>query len=164
MTCRNAFYRMHAEMEHEAAVELFKKSCPDDFGYAGRPDTCFGSNRDCVACWERQCEKKITFEKGCEDKLEPMTTKKTKAELMEELEAANKTKDDLEKQLTELEKYKTYRDCGDELKAVHTAFMDSGFSSEQAFSLMQTMLFQATTTSISTNIVRDLSRTVNRRK
>lgn len=74
MTCRNAFYVSHANMEHEQAIELFKKSCPDDFGYATRPDYCFGSNRYCMACWERQCEKNITFEdiadilkKGCED-------------------------------------------------------------------------------------------------
>lgn len=74
MTCRNVFYAYHANMEHEQAIELFKKSCPDDFGYARRPDYCFGSNRDCMACWERQCEKNITYEdiahilkKGCED-------------------------------------------------------------------------------------------------
>ena len=72
MTCRNLFYQKHADMEHEAAVQLFRDSCPDDFGYAEEPDYCIGSNIDgaCTRCWERQAND--ILEKGCEVKVEPV--------------------------------------------------------------------------------------------
>lgn len=80
MTCRNLFYQKHADMEHEAAVKLFRQSCPDDFGYAEEPEYCIGTNveGDCTRCWERQAEEKLTYEhtdiyeKGCEVKMEPV--------------------------------------------------------------------------------------------
>lgn len=72
MTCRNLFYQKHADMEHEAAVQLFRDSCPDDFGYAEEPDYCIGSNIDgaCTRCWERQAND--ISEKGCDVKMEPI--------------------------------------------------------------------------------------------
>lgn len=57
MTCREVFYQMHADMEPEAAIELFKDSCPDDFGYAEEPDYCIGCTGDddlCAKCWSRE--------------------------------------------------------------------------------------------------------------
>jgi ribosomal protein L9 len=66
------------------------------------------------------------------------TTKKTKAELLEELEQTQKTVNDLKKELKNLEKYKVVRETADELKAFHSAFVDAGFTDAQAFKLLET--------------------------
>lgn len=61
MTCREVFYQMHADMDPEAAVKLFKDSCPDDFGYAEEPDYCIGCCGDddiCAKCWSRESKTK----------------------------------------------------------------------------------------------------------
>lgn len=61
MTCREVFYQMHADMDPEAAVKLFKDSCPDDFGYAEEPDYCVGCCGDddlCAKCWSRESKTK----------------------------------------------------------------------------------------------------------
>lgn len=71
------------------------------------------------------------------------TTKKTKAELMEELENAKKAKEELEKELKNLEKYKQYEDAAGEIYAFHTSFVMAGFSEEQAFELVKTMIANA---------------------
>lgn len=70
MTCRNLFYQKHADMEHEAAVKLFRDSCPDVFGYAEKPEYCIGTNINgaCTRCWEREAETKVKDE----DKMEPI--------------------------------------------------------------------------------------------
>ena len=65
---------------------------------------------------------------------------KTKAELMAEIEQKNTEIKDLEKEIKMLEKYKSYKDIGDELKAMHTALEASGFNSEQAYDLLKVML------------------------
>lgn len=61
---------------------------------------------------------------------------KTKAELKEEIDQKNEEIKKLEEEIKLLEKYKQYKDMGDELKAMHTAFEVSGFSSEEAFTLL----------------------------
>ena len=65
---------------------------------------------------------------------------KTKAELMAEIEQKNTEIEDLKKEIEILDKYKQYKDMADELKAMHTALEVSGFSSEEAFDLLKTML------------------------
>lgn len=76
-----------------------------------------------------------------------MTTKKTKAELLDEIK-------ELETQVKKLENYKQYEECADELKAVHTAFVNAGFSDEQAFDLLKTMYLTATTQNLTRSLVR----------
>jgi hypothetical protein len=102
--------------------------CPWYWKYLGEPDYCGNDLRDnvCDDCWNREIPEET-------DKEKPVTTKKTKAQLLDEIA-------ELKKQVSELEKYDTYRKCGDELKAIQTEFMNAGFSNEQAFILLQTML------------------------
>jgi hypothetical protein len=145
VTCRE-------KLAKEQTGRSIDQVCPSTYGYLPDPHPEWCHRSLCDICWDRE------IPEGPKEKEKPMSTKKTKAELMEELEAANKAKDDLEKQLAELEKYKTYRTAGDELKAIHTAFMDAGFSNEQAFTLMQTMMMN----SMSENLTRDLRKTVRR--
>lgn len=71
------------------------------------------------------------------EKEKNMATKKTKAELEKELETIKESKAELEKELKNLEKYKQYEDCAEETKALHTAFVNAGFSDAQAFILMK---------------------------
>ena len=46
----------------------------------------------------------------------------------------------LHKEIDKLEKYKSYQDMADELKALHACFMNSGFNEEQAFALIKTLV------------------------
>jgi hypothetical protein len=61
---------------------------------------------------------------------------KTKAELMTEINQKNEEIKKLEEEIKVLEKYKQYKDMGDELKAMHTAYEVAGFTSDQAFTLL----------------------------
>ena len=142
MTCREKWKNAHPGL----AFDLLNVKCPWHYGYLEQPDYCTDDDdvNICVQCWNREIPEETKKENS-------MSTEKTKAELMEEIAC-------LEKQVNELEKYKAYRDCGDELKALHTEFMNAGFSNEQAFSLMQTMLVG----SMSENMVRDLRKVARR--
>lgn len=72
-----------------------------------------------------------------------MATKKTKAELMEELENVKNNKAELEKELKNLEKYKQYESAAGELHALYTSFVMVGFSDVQAFELLKLMMQNA---------------------
>ena len=61
------------------------------------------------------------------------TSKKTKQELLEEIDA-------LKKELADLEKYKQYQEAAGEMKAVHTSLVNSGFSGEETFQLLIAMI------------------------
>lgn len=166
MTCLEKFYKNHQGLRRDYAKKLLSDSCPDDFGYLEDPEYCIGTNvyGDCNKCWDREIpeeHRKVTYRDYYDVKKENNMTnaKKTKAQLIEELEAANKSKTDLEQQLKDLEKYKQYQDCADELRALHMSFVNAGFSDEQAFTMMQTMLQNA----IVDTFTRDLSKAVRRK-
>lgn len=72
-----------------------------------------------------------------------MATKKTKAELEKELETVKASKAELEKELKNLEKYKEYEDMAGEIHALYTSFVTAGFSEEQAYDLLKTMIQNA---------------------
>lgn len=65
---------------------------------------------------------------------------KTKAELLEELENLKQTVADKEKEIKNLERYKKYEEAADELKALHTAMMNSGFTNDQAFQIIMALI------------------------
>ena len=71
------------------------------------------------------------------------TTKKTKTQLMEELESIKESKAALENELKNLEKYKAYDDAAGEIYAIYTAYVAVGFSEGQAFELIKIMLQNA---------------------
>ena len=64
LTCRNRFHIDHVGMESEDAVNLRRKSCPHNFGYAEEPDYCTGDRLEdhCFACWERQISEEFKEE------------------------------------------------------------------------------------------------------
>lgn len=80
------------------------------------------------------------------------TTKKTKAELMEELETVKESKAELEKELKNLEKYKQYEDMAGEVHAIYMSLVHAGFSENQAFDLLKTMIQNAGNITFSTTI------------
>ena len=71
------------------------------------------------------------------------TTKKTKAELLEELDNVKNAKAELEKELKNLEKYKQYEDAAGEVHALYTSFVMAGFTEDQAFELLKAMMQNA---------------------
>jgi hypothetical protein len=77
------------------------------------------------------------------EKEKNMATKKTKAELEKELETVKESKAELEKELKNLEKYKQYEDAAGEIHALYTSFVMAGFTDDQAFELVKTMIANA---------------------
>lgn len=64
------------------------------------------------------------------------TTKKTKAQLLEEI-------DGLKTELKRLEKYAKYDDAAEEMKAFHDSFVRAGFTEDQAFAIVTTVIQNA---------------------
>ena len=62
-----------------------------------------------------------------------MCTKKTKTELIEEI-------NNLKKDLDKLERYRKYEDTANEIKAIHDSFVNAGFTEDQAFKIMITAM------------------------
>ena len=58
---------------------------------------------------------------------------KTKAELEQEIK-------ELQKQVKDMEKYKGYKDTADEIAAMRNAFVEAGFSEEESFTLVGSMV------------------------
>ena len=114
-------------------------SCPHTYGYLPYYDC----SNDCDECWNREIPGTENVKK--ENDIMPthtinVTTKKTKAELVEEIRHAHEHIHQMENQIKNLERYKQYENMANEMKAMHTAFMNSGFSDEQAYDLMKTLI------------------------
>ena len=138
MTCREKLMLERPDLiDEEYLGGCF--GCPSMRNYLPDPEVCgtrVMSDDDCRRCWDRE----IPGTENIEKENEVMTTtKKTKAELLDELEQANQNVRDLKNEIKNLERYKQYEDMADEIKALHTAFMNSGFTNEQAFDLLKTM-------------------------
>lgn len=159
MTCKEKFIAEHPDLDKEHIQYVIGNQCPDDYDYLGAPRNSAGNlicdGVLCKSCWDREIPETNTsnnvqtnsHDVRNEKEKNMTTTKKTKAQLMEELETSENTVKDLKQQLKDLEKYKVYEDAGDEMKAIHTAFMNAGFSDEQAFELIRlSMIFQMSST------------------
>lgn len=85
------------------------------------------------------------------EKEKNMATKKTKADLEKELEAVKEYKEELEKELKNLEKYKQYEDVAGEIHALYMSFVTAGFSEEQAYDLLKTMILNASNINFTVN-------------
>ena len=126
--------------EHPEEMNSFDRPiyCPTKYGYTSPPLYCgdlgYGNaNKRCTDCWNIE----ITEEKE-EKENEPM--KKTKAMLEEELEQKKNEIEDLKKELEKTEKHKQYDDAAGELKAIYDSLVNIGFSEDQAFMLLNTMI------------------------
>lgn len=128
MTFREKLIQKHPEF----VDDMFNggcSGCPSTYGYERYYNRlCSDRNYDCTACWNRE----IPEEKGETN----MITRKTKAELMEEIEAKNSEIKDLKKEMAALERYKQYDEAANELKAMHDSFINAGFSRDEASRLM----------------------------
>lgn len=133
MTCKEKLMADNPKLDTWDIEGIIEDYCPHHYGYMHNDGFCRDLDQDCEACWNQ----KIIIKK----EIKTMTnTKKTKTQLIEELEAAKANVTDLKKQIDNLERYKQYEECADEIKAMHTAFMNSGFSDEQAFDLIKTTM------------------------
>lgn len=68
----------------------------------------------------------------------------TKAELLEEIEQKNSEIERLENEIKKLEQIDKYKESGEELKAMYDSYVQVGFSENQAFMLIHTLLNNAT--------------------
>lgn len=134
MTCREKLIQDHPIYDEYIIDIITQEDCPSDFDYHGPKVGCDVNDGNCWHCWNQE----IIDEKEKENK--SMTnTKKTKTQLIEELEAAQANVATLKKQVENLDRYKQYEEAADEIKAMHSAFMNSGFTNEQAFDLIKMM-------------------------
>ena len=129
MTCREKLALEHAAYignEYPGGC----RNCPSAYGYLDDPDYCGElDSRGCYECWNREIPETETVE-NIEEVNETMnnntvTTKKTKAELLNEIT-------DLKKELENLDKYRQYEQVADELAAMRDALMGKGFTREEA--------------------------------
>jgi hypothetical protein len=170
MTCREKLRELHPDWDKQQLDFALANFCPDlegniDIELPRDEDGSLWCAQDkCEQCWDREITdtEPLTYEHTGEPigkviditedengvtaiikKEKNMATKKTKAELMEELDNIKEAKAELEKELQSLEKYKQYKDCAEETKALHTAFVNAGFSNQMAFELMKMIMQSA---------------------
>lgn len=142
MTFREKLRREHPELRSTSVMAV---GCPHHYGYETK-DGCSvydGKACSCAECWDREIPGTENIKK--ENDIMPVnainadTRKMTKADMIKEIEYAHNHIREMESQLKNLERYKQYENAADELKALHTAFMNSGFTNEQAFDLLKTI-------------------------
>lgn len=142
MTCREKLKLEHPEKVGYPRFVGGCAGCPHDYGYLDKPAGCNGT-LGCTACWDREIPGTETINKKENDIMPVKHTnhnKMTKTELIEEIEAARTHIQAMESQLKNLEKYRQYEEAADEIKAIHAALMNSGFTNEQAFDLLKTTI------------------------
>lgn len=134
MTCREKLKLKLPEFSEDRLDDITRSYCPFEMEIDYPPgQVCRHSI--CSECWNTEIpETKIKKEN---DIMNP--TKMTKAELLKEIEFAHNHIREMEGRLERMEHYKQYEDMADELKAMHTAFMNSGFTNEQAFDMVKTL-------------------------
>lgn len=138
MTCREKLKLEHPERIGDQ-WQGGCNGCPSMRGYLDDPPEEWCKKARCTDCWDREIPgTDISNNKKENEMMNP--TKMTKAELIEEIEIAHNHIVEMETQLKNLEKYKQYEEAADEIKAIHTALMDSGFTNEQAFDLLKTTM------------------------
>lgn len=108
------------------------EGCPDDYHLPPNEHIC----EDCDACWNKEIDN--TDNKGEKEMPTNTTTKKTKNELLDEIKA-------LKDEVARLERYKKYEEMADEMAAMRSSFVNAGFSANEAFTLVTTMIGMAAT-------------------
>lgn len=73
-----------------------------------------------------------------------MDNRKTKAQLMEELEQKNDEIAELKKELERSANYEQYLDAAKEMRSMVDAFVESGFTEEQSITIVAGLIGQAT--------------------
>lgn len=138
MTCREKLKLKLPEFSEDRLDDITRSYCPFEMGIDYPPEqVCRHSS--CRTCWDTEIPEIENIKK--ENKI-MAPTKMTKAELIEEIKLAHEHIQEMENRIKNMERYKQYEAMADEMKAMHTAFVNSGFTNEQAFE-MQKMLIQA---------------------
>lgn len=130
-------FREKLAMEHPDSVDPGYtggcEGCPHGWGYEEYAYiNCNGgylNKNRCRECWDRVIP-------GTENEKENKTmenTKKTKAELIEEING-------LKKEVEKLDRYKKYEETANEIAALKESFKNAGFTEEQAFELVITSM------------------------
>ena len=121
----------------EEKAEFISDNCPE--GYGG--DETIGCGEvSCVECWEKSGIKLVVEEtEDTEEENKEMAVKlnKTVEEQIMDLQAMVA---ELKEEQKKLEKYKSYKDTADEIAAMRSAFVDAGFSDDEAFTLVSGMV------------------------
>lgn len=130
MTCINQYMKEHPDA---TLSEVIKHYCPWEFynideNFEGCTDAMYEYG-DCERCWNRE----IPGTDVKKEKENMPTTRKTKQELVEEIDA-------LKKELENVKNVEQYEEGAYQIKALHTAFMNAGFTDAQAFELILTMI------------------------
>lgn len=112
-------------------------------------ELCCGRNTHnpvCSECWNREIpgtepvnktENNEREEKKMENTVPAIySTRKTKAQLLEEIA-------DLKKELAQMERYKQYEECAGEMAAMRESFEKAGFTREEAFEMVKLMIENA---------------------
>jgi predicted ribosome quality control (RQC) complex YloA/Tae2 family protein len=105
--------------------------CGGTFNYEHTRDVDFCHKHSCRECWEREIP---------EEAPKP-TTKKTKAQLLNEIADLNNEVKRLDEEAKRLEKYAQYENAANEIYAMQKAFENSGFTREEAFKLTRDLLY-----------------------
>lgn len=130
MTCDEKYMQEHPDCDREYIVHM---DCPSCYGYLDDPEYCRPYEiNTCRRCWDREIPETDNAENKKENTV-MSTTKKTKAELVEEIDA-------LKKELEEIKNAEQYQHGANQLKAMHAAYMIAGFTDEQSFELVLAML------------------------
>lgn len=131
-------YKFKTEEEKKNFIGNY---CPNEHGLDDVRDILDGCNNiSCKECWEQSgvelvVEETEDFEK--ENKKMAVKRNLTAEEVIENLQ---KQVAELQEEQKKLEKYKSYRDTADEIAAMRSAFVEAGFSDEEAFTLVSGMV------------------------
>lgn len=123
--------RVLAFKTEEEKKRFIEDNCPSDCGI---PDS--DCTISCEKCWSRDGIELVVEEK--KEKKE-MAVKSNLA-IEEVIENLQKQVAELQEEQKKLEKYKGYKDTADEIAAMRAAFVDAGFSDEEAFTLVSGMV------------------------
>lgn len=117
--------------------------CPDMYGYeTHRGFSSHCAFTTCRDCWNRQMDGSLdictanhnTNNEREETTMEnTYTTRKTKAQLLEEI-------DGLKRQVADLDRYRQYESCANELANIREAFVKAGFSELEAVQIILAFL------------------------
>ena len=137
MTCREKLRQDHQDLNDGQLYNMLHSYCPFEFGINYPPNQVCKHSR-CSECWDHEIpENEIKKENDIMPTYDISAREVTKEDLLKEIKLANEHIHQMKNQIKNLERYKQYEDMANEMKAMHTAFMNSGFSDEQAFDMLK---------------------------
>lgn len=133
MTYLEKLKQDHPNWDDEEIRRYIEDECPQPYkSPAGCPDG-LKPLIDCKECWNREIPETENNERE-ETKMETTaTTRKTKAELLQDIA-------ELKKEVEKLDRYKKYEEAANEIAAMCESFVTAGFTREEAFKMTTVMI------------------------